>query len=126
MTRNQELNVLHVRNATEFAKGIDARIVSSDTLIFDFIYFLHPVNHLLAPPSTRSGQDRAFEWPVVQISIVFLPPRSCHGEALTFAGNVYQSAPQCAMQSPTNLALTPRCMLMLLAACRLQLGTGAR
>jgi hypothetical protein len=43
MTRNQELNVLHVKNSTEFAKGIDARIVSSDTLIFDFIYFLHPV-----------------------------------------------------------------------------------
>jgi hypothetical protein len=43
MTRNQELNVLHVKNSTEFAQGIDARIVSGDTLIFDFIYFLHPV-----------------------------------------------------------------------------------
>lgn len=43
MTRNQELNVLHVKNSTEFAQGIDARVVSGDTLIFDFIYFLHPV-----------------------------------------------------------------------------------
>ena len=43
MTRNQELNVLHVKNSTDFAKGIEARIVSGDTLIFDFIYFLHPV-----------------------------------------------------------------------------------
>ena len=43
MTRNQELNVLHVKNSTEFAQGINARVVSGDTLIFDFIYFLHPV-----------------------------------------------------------------------------------
>lgn len=43
MTRNQDLNVLHVNNAKAFAAGVDARVVTGDTLIFDFIYFLHPV-----------------------------------------------------------------------------------
>ena len=42
MTRNQDLNVLHVNNATEFANSVTARVVRGDSLIFDFIYFLHP------------------------------------------------------------------------------------
>ncbi len=44
MTRNQELNVLHVKDAKAFAEGVNARVISGDTLIFDFIYFLHPVS----------------------------------------------------------------------------------
>ena len=43
MTRNQELNVLHVNNATDFANSVTGRVVPGDSLIFDFIYFLHPV-----------------------------------------------------------------------------------
>lgn len=44
MTRNQDLNVLHVDDATQWAAPLDARVVSGDTLIFDFVYFLHPVS----------------------------------------------------------------------------------
>ena len=44
MTRIQDLNVLHVDDATQWAAPLDARVVSGDTLIFDFVYFLHPVN----------------------------------------------------------------------------------
>ena len=47
MTRNQDLKVLHVKNASAFAGSLPTRIVTGDTLIFDFIYFLHPVG---APP----------------------------------------------------------------------------
>ena len=48
MTRNQDLNVLHVDDATQWAAPLDARVVSGDTLIFDFVYFLHPVSISLA------------------------------------------------------------------------------
>ena len=47
MTRNQDLRVLHVGNASTFAAGLPTRIVTGDTLIFDFIYFLHPVSSLV-------------------------------------------------------------------------------
>ena len=43
MTRNQDLNVLHVDNATAFVDNLKWRVVSLDTLLFDFVYFLHPV-----------------------------------------------------------------------------------
>ncbi len=43
MTRNQDLNVLHVGNATAFIDNLKWRVVSLDTLLFDFVYFLHPV-----------------------------------------------------------------------------------
>ena len=44
MTRNQDLNVLHVDDASQWAAPLDARVVTGDTLIFDFVYFLHPVS----------------------------------------------------------------------------------
>ncbi len=43
MTRNQELNVIHVNNASTFVDTVDTHIITGDTLIFDFIFFLHPV-----------------------------------------------------------------------------------
>ena len=43
LTRNQELSVLHVDSAFDFTKTIDWRVVRGDTLILDFVYFLHPV-----------------------------------------------------------------------------------
>jgi len=44
MTRNQDLNVVHVDDANQWAAPLDAKVVSGDTLIFDFVYFLHPVS----------------------------------------------------------------------------------
>ncbi len=43
MTRNQDLNVLHVDDANRWAAPLDAKVITVDTLIFDFVYFLHPV-----------------------------------------------------------------------------------
>lgn len=43
MTRNQDLNIMHVSNATSFVKSVKAHVIPGDTLIFDFIFFLHPV-----------------------------------------------------------------------------------
>lgn len=43
MTRNQDLNVLHVDSAAKWADSLKAlRRVTGDTLVFDFVYFLHP------------------------------------------------------------------------------------
>lgn len=43
LTRNQDLHVLHVHNATTFVDDLDVRVITNDTLVFDFVYFLHPV-----------------------------------------------------------------------------------
>ena len=43
MSRNQDLNVLHVHDAARFVDTLDFRLVPRDTLIFDFVFFLHPV-----------------------------------------------------------------------------------
>ena len=56
MTRNQKLHVLHVDSATSFAKSQILQYVRGDTLLFDFVYFLHPVG----PPSASivlAGHD---------------------------------------------------------------------
>ena len=46
MSRNQDLNPLHVSDAALFLSSVDWRVVSGDTLVFDFIYFLHPARSL--------------------------------------------------------------------------------
>ena len=48
MTRNQDLNVLHVDSVAKWADSLKAlRRVTGDTLVFDFVYFLHPVSTVL-------------------------------------------------------------------------------
>ena len=55
MTRNQDLNVLHVDDASQWAAPLDARVVTGDTLIFDFVYFLHPVSQQWTKPLRLMG-----------------------------------------------------------------------
>lgn len=43
MTRNQELNIMHVRNASQFLGATRHAVIPGDTLVFDFVFFLHPV-----------------------------------------------------------------------------------
>ena len=45
MTRNQDLHVLHVDDAAAWVNGLDWRAITGDTLLFDYVYFLHPVCH---------------------------------------------------------------------------------
>ena len=58
MTRNQDLNVLHVADAGAFAASVSGRVVSGDSLIFDFIYFLHPVGCRRASLRAAAGALR--------------------------------------------------------------------
>ena len=53
MTRNQDLNVLHVDDAGQWAAPLDARVVTGDTLIFDFVYCAGVVTM----PTSLSCQD---------------------------------------------------------------------
>ena len=43
LTRNQELNIMHVKDARQFVGSTPHRVVPGDTLVFDFVFFLHPV-----------------------------------------------------------------------------------
>ena len=48
MTRNVDLQVIHVRDTTETVKQLNHTIVSGSTLVLDFPFFHHPVRlHLL-------------------------------------------------------------------------------
>ena len=38
--------MLHVHNSSTFTESIDYRIVEGDTLLLDYVFFLHPVQHL--------------------------------------------------------------------------------
>lgn len=42
MSKNQQIQPLHVANASEFAAALDARVLSGDSVLMDFPYFLHP------------------------------------------------------------------------------------
>lgn len=77
MTRNQDLNVLHVNDAKAFADGVDARIVTGDTLIFDFIYFLHPtaIGHwceMMFPLFSILRTEPTFARPATQFVLLHL------------------------------------------------------
>lgn len=41
-SRNQEVVPLHVHNATDFVNAVNWRLVPGDTILFDFIFFIHP------------------------------------------------------------------------------------
>ena len=57
MTKNQELNTLHVRDATAFVASTRHAVVPGDTLLADFIFFLHPVRVLGTPASRPAWLD---------------------------------------------------------------------
>jgi hypothetical protein len=42
ISRNQYVRALHVRDAATWAANVRHRVVRRDTLLFDFIFFLHP------------------------------------------------------------------------------------
>jgi hypothetical protein len=42
ISRNQQITCLHVKNATAWVANVKHQIVRKDTLLFDYIYFLHP------------------------------------------------------------------------------------
>jgi hypothetical protein len=63
MSRNQQIVCLHMENATQWLSNTNHRVVHGDTLIFDFIFFLHPtaIGHWWAPtPSPLSPRVDVF------------------------------------------------------------------
>lgn len=77
MTRNQELNVLHVHSAEEFAASTNARVVKGDTLLFDFVFFLHPtaIGHwceMLFPLYSILRKEASFSRPPSQVVLLHL------------------------------------------------------
>jgi hypothetical protein len=44
LTRNQELNIMHVSKASAFLASTNHHLVRGDTLVFDFVFFMHPVS----------------------------------------------------------------------------------
>lgn len=46
MSHNLELDVMHVRNSSAFARNVNARVVKGSTLLIDYVFFLHPVSYL--------------------------------------------------------------------------------
>lgn len=46
MTKNVDLNVMHVGNTTAFPEALDFSVVSGSTLLLDFPYFHHPVSSI--------------------------------------------------------------------------------
>lgn len=56
LTRNVELNIMHVANASHFLASTQHTLVAGDTLVFDFVFFLHPVGWAQAAPGPLAGQ----------------------------------------------------------------------
>jgi hypothetical protein len=42
ISRNQQISCIHVKNATAWVANTKHKIVRRDTLLFDYIYFVHP------------------------------------------------------------------------------------
>ncbi|KAK9828787.1 hypothetical protein WJX72_002076 [[Myrmecia] bisecta] len=77
MTRNQDLNVIHVNDAATFVKSVDFRTIPGDTLIFDFVYFLHPTaighwSEMMFPLFSILRQESHFRRPADQFVLLHL------------------------------------------------------
>ena len=47
---------MHVANASHFLASTQHTLVAGDTLVFDFVFFLHPVGWAQAAPGPLAGQ----------------------------------------------------------------------
>jgi hypothetical protein len=54
ISRNQQVMCLHVKNATAWIANTKHRIVRKDTLLLDYMYFIHPtaIGHWYALAAT--------------------------------------------------------------------------
>ncbi|KAL4450135.1 hypothetical protein ABPG77_010804 [Micractinium sp. CCAP 211/92] len=71
LTRNMELNIMHVANASDFLASTQHALVAGDTLVFDFVFFLHPTaighwSEMLFPLFSILRQERKFARPPTQ------------------------------------------------------------
>ncbi|KAL3161243.1 hypothetical protein ABBQ38_009607 [Trebouxia sp. C0009 RCD-2024] len=116
MTRNQDLNVLHVDDANQWAAPLDAKVVSGDTLIFDFVYFLHPTaighwSEMMFPLFSILRLEPAFKRPPKQFMLLHLKrvhlmewARAVMSVALGV--NVHETLPPMLMQQETDSVWT--------------------
>ena len=73
MSRNLDLNVLHVDDATAWADNVAWRPVSGDTLVFDYVYFLHPVR-----PQVHKGCKHCLECMLGHVFLCFKFDKGCN------------------------------------------------
>ena len=61
ISRNQEITCLHVKDAAAWVANTKHRVVKRDTLLFDYMYFIHPtaIGHWCAPPCDRHTLHQA-------------------------------------------------------------------
>ncbi|EFN54929.1 expressed protein [Chlorella variabilis] len=81
LTRNQELNIMHVANASHFLASTSHHVVRGDTLVFDFVFFMHPTaighwSEMLFPLFSILRQERSFSRPPTQFLQLHL--KRCH------------------------------------------------
>lgn len=81
MTRNQHLQVLHVDSVPEFVRSTRHHVIPGDTLIFDFVFFLHPTaighwSEMLFPLFSILRLEPTFARPPSQFVLLHL--KRCH------------------------------------------------
>ncbi|KAK9836079.1 hypothetical protein WJX84_007267 [Apatococcus fuscideae] len=77
LTRNQDLHVVHVDDAQAFVDSINHRVLPGDTLIADYIYFLHPTaighwSEMMHPLYSILKQEHNFARPVDHLVLLHL------------------------------------------------------
>ncbi|KAL4853094.1 hypothetical protein ACK3TF_005878 [Chlorella vulgaris] len=81
LTRNQELNIMHVSNASAFLASTNHHLVRGDTLVFDFVFFMHPTaighwSEMLFPLFSILRKEKSFARPPTQFLQLHL--KRCH------------------------------------------------
>jgi len=76
-SRNQEIVTLHVQDAWQFVDSVKWNIIRGDTIMFDFIYFIHPtaIGHwweMLGPLYSNLKRARGFKRPCDQFVLLHL------------------------------------------------------
>ncbi|KAJ9523194.1 hypothetical protein QJQ45_023985 [Haematococcus lacustris] len=59
-SRNQEVVALHVQDVAAFMQGVEWRVIPGDTILFDFVFFIHPtaIGHWCVPDAGRQQQQQ--------------------------------------------------------------------
>ena len=80
ISRNQQITCLHVHNASMWLHNTKHVLIERHTLLFDYIYFLHPtaIGHWYAA-SARTGTQRVqlpcMTWRLRRVGQQLLPAR---------------------------------------------------
>ncbi|GAX80047.1 hypothetical protein CEUSTIGMA_g7486.t1 [Chlamydomonas eustigma] len=78
-SRNQEISTIHVEDAWDFVDSVKWSVIPGDTIIFDFIYFVHPtaIGHWweMLGPLFSTFKTTTFKLPCDQFILLHLQRR---------------------------------------------------